>query len=174
MTCRTLIPVLGDQLSTALSSLSAGDPKVDRVLMMEVQEEATYVGHHKKKIAFLFAAMRHFAEDLRSRGWTVDYVRLDDADNSHSFTGEVARAAARLKPEGVQITEPSEWRVLEAIRGWQEALGLPVLILGDTRFVATHAEFDDWAAGRKQLRMEYFYRDMRRKTGLLMAGLRLC
>ncbi|CAN0576656.1 unnamed protein product, partial [Laminaria digitata] len=35
---------------------------------------------------------------------------------------------------------------------------------------ASHAEFDNWADGRKALRMEYFYRDMRRKTGLLMEG----
>ena len=32
------------------------------------------------------------------------------------------------------------------------------------------AEFARWAEGRKQLRMEFFYREMRRKTGLLMEG----
>jgi deoxyribodipyrimidine photolyase-related protein len=40
----------------------------------------------------------------------------------------------------------------------------------DTRFLSTIDEFAGWAKGRKQLRMEYFYRDMRRKTGLLMEG----
>ena len=138
--------------------------------MVEVQEEATYVRHHKKKIAFLFSAMRHFAIELREAGWTVDYVKLDDAGNTGSFTGEVARAVAQHGPAKVLVTEPGEWRVRSAMDAWADELGCPVDILEDDRFVATHAEFQDWAEGRKQLRMEYFYRDMRRKTGLLMDG----
>ena len=65
----SLVLLLGDQLSPDMaSSLRAASPAQDRVLMVEVQEEATYVRHHKKKIAFLFSAMRHFAEDLTAAG----------------------------------------------------------------------------------------------------------
>ncbi len=138
--------------------------------MVEVVEEATYVRHHQKKIAFLFSAMRHFADELRVDGWQVDYVRLDDSGNTGSFTGEVARAAAHLKPARVLVTEPGEWRVLELMRGWSAALGLPVEILPDDRFICSIDRFKAWAGTRKQLRMEYFYRDMRRETGLLMEG----
>ncbi|MEL7032947.1 MAG: cryptochrome/photolyase family protein [Pseudomonadota bacterium] len=165
-----LILVLGDQLSLSLSSLQHGDRATDRVLMVEVQEEATYVRHHKKKIAFLFSAMRHFAESLRGAGWTVDYVRLDDPDNTGSFTTEMARVASRLAPARIIVTEPGEWRVLNAMQTWSETLSCPVDIIPDDRFLASHDAFQAWAAGRKQLRMEYFYRDMRRKTGLLMDG----
>ena len=153
-----------------MSSLQAGDKARDRVLLVEVQDEATYVRHHKKKIALLFSAMRHFADELRTDGWTVDYVTLDDADNSGSFTSEIARAAERMIPGKIIVTEPGEWRVRAAMDTWQDTLGVPVEILPDDRFIATHAEFQTWAEGRKQLRMEYFYRDMRRKTGLLMDG----
>ncbi|MEP1143823.1 MAG: cryptochrome/photolyase family protein [Henriciella sp.] len=165
-----LILVLGDQLSPRLSSLQAGDRARDRVLIVEVQEEATYVRHHKKKIAFLFSAMRHFAEELRADGWTVDYVALDDPENSGSFTGEIARAVDRVAPGKILVTEPGEWRVRAAMETWQSAFGVPIDVLADDRFIATHREFAEWAEGRKQLRMEYFYRDMRRKTGLLMDG----
>ncbi|MEL6666214.1 MAG: cryptochrome/photolyase family protein [Pseudomonadota bacterium] len=165
-----LILILGDQLSPNLSSLQAGDPKTDHVLMVEVQEEATYVRHHKKKIAFLFSAMRHFAEELRAEGWNVDYVTLDAPENSGSFTGEIERAAKRLSPDKIIVTEPGEWRVRDAMNGWKQAFDTPVKILEDDRFIATHEEFQSWAKGRKQLRMEYFYREMRRKTGLLMDG----
>ncbi|GAB4531792.1 MAG: cryptochrome/photolyase family protein [Roseibium sp.] len=168
--CRNLVLVLGDQLSPGISSLSRADRDRDRVLMVEVMEEATYVRHHKKKIAFLFAAMRHFAEELRDAGWHVDYVRLDDDGNTGSFRGEVDRAVRRLSPERVLITEPGEWRVLDDMRAWPDALGCPVDILSDTRFLCSPAEFRAWALDRRQLRMEYFYREMRRKTGLLMEG----
>jgi deoxyribodipyrimidine photolyase-related protein len=166
---RNLILILGDQLTPTLSSLAAGDPAQDRVLMAELHDEASYVRHHKKKIAFLFSAMRHFAEELRTLGWTVDYVKLDDPRNQGSFTAQVKLAAETLKPERISVTDAGEWRVSQMFKGWQAELGVPVDILPDTRFVASIQEFLEWAEGRKQLRMEYFYRDMRRKTGLLMA-----
>ena len=91
---RNLILILGDQLSPTLSSLKSADPDQDRLLMVEAQEEATYVKHHKKKLAFVFSAMRHFAETLRQNGWKVDYVPIDASENTGSFTGEVERGRA--------------------------------------------------------------------------------
>jgi deoxyribodipyrimidine photolyase-related protein len=153
-----------------MSSLRNAEPKRDLVLMAEVAEEATYVRHHKKKIAFLFSAMRHFAKELTDAGWRVDYRRLDDDDNRGSFTGEIERALEQYKPKRIIVTEPGEWRVLQALETWEDQFGLPVDIHEDDRFIASIGEFKDWAEGRKQLRMEYFYREMRRKTGLLMNG----
>ncbi|TKD53180.1 cryptochrome/photolyase family protein [Sphingomonas baiyangensis] len=165
-----LVPVLGDQLSMNLASLRGLDKADTRILMMEVHDEATYVRHHIKKIAFLFAAMRHHADALREAGWHVDYVTLDDPDNQGSFPGEVARAVERHSPKRIVVTETGEWRVQAMLESWADRFDLPVEIRADDRFVATHAEFEAWAEGRKQLRMEYFYREMRRKTGLLMDG----
>ena len=160
-----LILVLGDQLSPGLSSLAAGDPRTDRVLMAEVMAEASYVPHHKKKLVLVFSAMRHFAQELREAGWQVDYVTLDDPANSGSLGGEVRRALARHDLSRVLATEPGEWRLMEEMRGWPD-----VELLPDDRFLADRAGFAGWAEGRKGLRMEHFYRLMRRKTGLLMDG----
>jgi deoxyribodipyrimidine photolyase-related protein len=170
MTGPILVPVLGDQLSRNLSSLEGLTPGEAVILMMEVWDEATYVRHHKQKIVLIFSAMRHFAEEMRSAGWQVDYVTLDDPDNTGSFTGEVVRAAERHGPREVRVTEAGEWRVQRGLEEWEGRLPCPVRILPDTRFIATHAEFRAFAEGRKHLTMEYFYREMRRKTGLLMEG----
>ena len=165
-----LILILGDQLTRLIAALSAANQKTDVVLMVEVREEATYVRHHKKKIAFLFSAMRHLAGELENAGWTVDYVKLDDPQNSGSFAGEVRRALGRHDCDAIYVTEPGEWRVRADMETWEEALDRPLTFLADTRFICSHTEFTHWAEGRKQLRMEYFYREMRRKTGLLMEG----
>ena len=165
---RVLIPILGDQLSPHLASLRQSDRAESVVLMAEVVSEATYVRHHKKKIALVFSAMRHFAEALRRAGWTVDYVALDMADNTGTLGGEVARALARHGCGRVRVTEAGEWRLHQEIAAWETRLGVPVDVLEDDRFIAPHSRFAAWAAGRKQLRMEYFYREMRRGTGLLM------
>ena len=103
-----LVPILGDQLSHGLASLRKLDPSEVVVLMMEVDEETTYVRHHKRKIALILSAMRHFAEELRQAGWRVDYVCLDDPENSGSFIGEVACAVARHQPSSIRIVEPGE------------------------------------------------------------------
>lgn len=160
--------ILGDQLTRSISALAGLDPAHDIVLMVEAAEETTYVKHHKQKIAFILSAMRHFAEALRAEGITVDYVKLEDEGNTGSFTGELQRAVERHKPERVIVTEPGEWRVLEAMQDWAERLSLPVHIRGDDRFFASREDFARWAEGRKAYRMEFFYREMRRKTGLLM------
>ncbi len=168
MSKKPLVLILGDQLSPGISSLRHADRQTARLLMVEVMEEATYVAHHKKKIAFLFSAMRHFAEECRVAGWQLDYVPLDDSENSGSFTSEVARAVERHRPDRIIVTEPGEWRVAEAIKGWPNRFGLPVEVFEDDRFLCSTSAFAAWAAGRKQLRMEYFYREMRKQTGLLM------
>ena len=165
----TLRLILGDQLTPDISSLKDADKSNDIILLCEVFDEAVYVRHHQKKIAFLFSAMRHFAANLSESGWHVDYVRLDQKGNSHSFSGEVARAVVRHEPQGVIVTCPSEWRVLEEMRNWETTLPCAVELRDDDRFYCTLDEFASWAEGRKQLRMEYFYRELRRKTGILMS-----
>lgn len=170
MSVSALRIVLGDQLTPALSALRDGDPARDVVLMMEVAEEATHVRHHKKKIAFVLAAMRAFARELRRTGWRVDYVPLDDPDNGGSFARELARAVARHEPAQVISTQGSEHRVAAMQLTWAASCDAPVEIRVDDRALCAPSEFAAWAEGRKQLRMEYFYRAMRRKTGLLMDG----
>ena len=163
-----LIPILGDQLSFDLSSLEGADPADTVVLMMEVAEETRYVRHHRRKIAYILSAMRHHAEALRARGWQVDYVRLDDPDNAGSFTGEVVRAVARLGAERIVVTEAGEWRVQAMLDSWQTLTGVPTEIRRDKRFLASKAGFARWMEGRTTPRMEWFYREMRRHSGLLM------
>ncbi|MEM7695884.1 MAG: cryptochrome/photolyase family protein [Pseudomonadota bacterium] len=161
----TLRLVLGDQLDRQISSLSDLAPG-DVILGCEVHEEATYVRHHKQKIAFLFAAMRHFFAALCEDGHTVEYFEL----GTHETFGDAVAAAVRQhRATRVVVTEPGEYRVREAMRGWETALGVPVDIRDDDRFYADHATFRAFAEGRKSLRMEYFYRQMRKETGLLMA-----
>ncbi|MFN4024198.1 MAG: cryptochrome/photolyase family protein [Hyphomonas sp.] len=163
--------VLGDQLSPEMSSLRDAAPGRDLVLIAEVMEEATYVRHHKKKIAFLFAAMRHFAQEMAAAGHRVRYVRLDDPANQGSLRAEVARA---LEDEPglsrLVVTKPGEWRLMQDMETWRDLLPVPVELREDTRFIVPLMDFAAWAEGRWQLRMEHFYREVRRRTGLLMEG----
>ncbi|MFN4155411.1 MAG: cryptochrome/photolyase family protein [Paracoccaceae bacterium] len=161
---KRLILILGDQLTPGISALRAADSAKDVVVMAEVKAEGSYVLHHPQKIALILSAMRHFAAELRDAGWQVAYTRLDDPENTHSIAGELLRRAAEHGAGEILATRPGEWRLITAL----DEMPLPVTQLADDRFLCSDAGFAAWAEGRKQFRMEWFYREMRRRTGLLM------
>lgn len=166
--------ILGDQLSDSLACLRVLNPQVDQLIMAEVQDEASYVRHHKQKIALIFSAMRHFSQRLSASGWQVHYRSYESGSKETSLLAVVRSRITALQAEGKTVSELvltrcGEYRLQSAMDSeWAEQLGIPVTVYEDDRFFCTSQEFNQWAAGRKQLRMEYFYREMRRKTGLLM------
>ena len=168
MSDQPLILVLGDQLSPNLSSLVAAPDAP--VLMAELADEASYVRHHQQKIALIFSAMRHFSESLRAKGRAVTYLEYGVEKSISAFTDALSLMVSRHNITRLIVTEPGEWRLKNEMQSWSAKLGIDVEILPDTRFLASHDEFAQWADGKKQLRMEFFYREMRRKTGLLMEG----
>ncbi|MGH1441670.1 MAG: cryptochrome/photolyase family protein [Cellvibrionaceae bacterium] len=165
-----LILILGDQLTLSLDVIKHCDKKNDRIVIFEVMEEASYVKHHKKKLVFIFSAMRHFAKELKQKGYQVHYVTLDDKRNTGSLTGEITRAVEAFQPENIHLTFPGEYRVLALFKQWQKQFSIPVIIADDKRFLMHPNDFNRWAEGRKQLRMEYFYREVRKKHQFLMEG----
>jgi deoxyribodipyrimidine photolyase-related protein len=165
---RDLVIVLGDQLNLNSAALNGLDPKLDAVWMAEVAEEATHVWSHKSRIAVFLAGMRHFRNALRKRGWTVLYRQLDDPANRGSFATEIRHVVEQKRPERLVLVEPGEYRVKRAFQRAAADLQVRLEIRPDRHFLCSHEDFARHAEGRKQLRMEYFYREMRRKTGVLV------
>lgn len=164
---KSLVLVLGDQLSFNNPAIRNASPQVDTVLLAEVAEEAQYVRHSRHKLVLLFSAMRHFAQALRDRGFTVIYRRLDES--VVSLTQACADALAELPEVSLlRVCASGEYRVEQLIGSWTAELGVPVERLEDDRYLCSIAQFQAWAKDRKQLRMEYFYRDMRKQYGLLL------
>lgn len=167
---KSLRVILWDQLSQSISSLADIDKQHDIILMCELNEDATHVKHHKKKIAFLFSAMRHFAKELVDAGNNVKYVQLDDLQNTGYLKTEVKRILDAQHIDNIIITQPSDYHIFAGAETWEKELGVTVEIRPDDRFLCTKQEFAKWADNRKQLRMEYFYREMRIKYSILMDG----
>ena len=163
---KPLILVLGDQLSLSLTTLRE-QPDNAVVALCEVAEEARYVPHHIHKIGLMLAAMRHFAQTLRENGWQVHYSSLDDPDNTQSLIDEAERLAQAYQCDHIRVVRPGEWRLWDAIQSRENAT-IPWQLVEDDRFFTTPNDFAQWAQGRKQLRLEYFYREQRKRSGLLM------
>jgi deoxyribodipyrimidine photolyase-related protein len=165
---RNLVVVLGDQLNPDSAAFDGFDPSRDVVWMAEVGEEATHVWSHKARIALFLSAMRHFRDALRRKGFTVQYRTLDDPGNRGSLSAELGACMAAAKPERLVLVNPGEYRIAEAIRRVAGQAGTEIEVRPDRHFLTSRRAFAEHAAGRRRLRMEFFYRDMRKSTGILM------
>jgi deoxyribodipyrimidine photolyase-related protein len=167
---RHLVLVLGDQLDLDAAAFDGFDAAHDAVWMAEVAEESTHVWSSKPRMVMFLAAMRHFALALHAAGRPLHHTRLEDPTNRGSLPSQLNADIERLRPAGLVMTAPGDWRVLEAIKGVAQAHSLPLDIREDRHFYCSVREFTAHAQGRKSLRMEYFYREMRKRHGVLMQG----
>jgi deoxyribodipyrimidine photolyase-related protein len=167
---RHLVLVLGDQLDEQASCLADFDPVQDAIWMAEVVEESTHVPSSKQRICVFLSAMRHFAQCLRERNWPVIYSLLDANGNTGTLAGELNKAINDYRPQQLVMTAPGDWRVLQSLRGVALQHGLNLDLRDDSHFFSTVRDFAQHMAGRKQIRLEYFYRELRQQHGILMDG----
>ena len=168
---RHMVLVLGDQLDRASSAFEGFDPAQDAVWMAEVSGESTEVWSAKQRTVLFLSAMRHFAQALREEGFTVLYRTLSasSADTPDStLADELIHTLHACVVQRLRLVEPGDYRVRTQLEAAASASGVPLDLLPDGHFLCSTAEFASHAQGRKQLRLEYFYREMRRRHGVLM------
>ena len=165
---RSLIIVLGDQLDLDASAFDGFDASLDRVWMAEAAEESTHVWSGKPRTVMFLAAMRHFSLALQAAGRPLHYTRLDGPGNAGSLAAQLQADLPRLKPARLVLTAPGDWRVLQALQAVAAAHELPLDIREDRHFFSSIDDFAAHAKGRKSLRMEYFYREQRKRHRVLM------
>jgi deoxyribodipyrimidine photolyase-related protein len=161
---KKLILVLGDQLDFNSVALRNFDPSTDEVMMIESRHESTYVWSHKAKIALFLSAMRHFAQTLESQNTPVTYIKDSDANivdvlKQHILDKQVAR---------LECVEPGEYRLKISLENLARDLNIELVMHDDDHFYCSDTEFKAWVADKKELRLEYFYRYMRKKHQILM------
>ncbi len=167
---RNLVVVLGDQLDVDAAAFDDFDAARDAVWMAEVAEESTHVWSSKPRTVMFLSGMRHFAQALRAAGRPLHYRLLDDPANRGSLQAQLESDIEQLRPVRLVLTAPGDWRVLQAIKAAAQSQGLPLDLREDRHFYCSVREFAAHARGRKSLRMEYFYREMRKRHGVLMSG----
>lgn len=179
---RHLIVVLGDQLNSNSAAFDEFDPLVDAVWMAEVAQESEKVWVSKPRIAVFLAAMRHFRDELLRRGWFVIYrqltvtgaqwsgIKLVSPAPAETFAAQLESTLRSIQVERLILAEPGEWGVREEFIRSASSTGVPLDLRPDRHFLCESSEFAAHAGARKTLRMEFFYREMRRKTGVLMEG----
>lgn len=164
---RRMAIVLGDQLNADAAIFDDFDKQRDILWMAEVAGESTRVWTHKARIALFLSAMRHYRDARRNAGYTVDYRQVDDGA-ADSLGEELAEAIRRNQPEELVMVQAGEWRVQREIESAAEEYGIELQVLDDLHFFSTPSDFANHAEGRKQLRLEFYYRELRKQYGILL------
>ena len=150
--------ILGDQLNRRISSLAGRSPDHTRVLFIESTAKISSKPFHRQRLHLVITAMRRFAGELEAGGFHVDY-RLAD-----SFAAGLAAHRSEYRPSQVTVMEPMSYRMLGRLTA------LDVEVVRSNQFLCHYEDFAAWAADRKRLVMEDFYRMQRSKLGYLMDG----
>ena len=170
---RHLVLIFGDQLNLDSAVFDDFDSSQDSIWMAEVNEEATRDWCHKTRLVLFFAAMRHFSQELSSKGYTVHYHKLStnvDLDRGTSFAEALQRDLRKFSPQKLVCVKPGDHRVLQNIQQFSDENNLELEIRHDRHFYCSSEEFSDFTADRKTLLLETFYREMRKTHSILMNG----
>ena len=157
--------ILGDQLDHQSPLFTKINQQTDSLVMIESSHEAQTVWSHKARIALFFSAMRHFADDIKSKAYPLEYIKTNVA--------LVETLRVYLRTQGateLMAVEPGDYRVQQEIEQMCQAEKIVCTWLEDTHFYCTKKEFATWADQKKELRLEFFYRMMRKKHNVLMEG----
>ncbi len=136
--------------------------------MAEVDEESTHIWSSKQRIAIFISAMRHFADEVRGRGLPLHYVQFNDPKNSQHLSSLLQTFLTERRPVRVVMTAPGDWRVWQSIRSVAQAASIELEIRDDRHFYSTVRDFVAHAKGRSEVRLEFFYRELRRRHEVLM------
>jgi deoxyribodipyrimidine photolyase-related protein len=166
---KTLRLLLGDQLHIGHSWFSKVDSETLYV-MMEVRQETDYVRHHVQKVAAFFAAMRQFAEELRSRGHRVEYVRLEDQGNQQTLGHNLIELVRQTGAGSVEYQYPDEYRLDQQLAGIAHDIKCEVNAVDSEHFLTDRSFAARIFEGKKTWLMESFYRKLRKQYGILMDG----
>ncbi len=166
---KTLRLILGDQLNGAHSWFAKKEENVIYV-MMEIRSETDYVNHHIQKVLGFFAAMREFAQELKTKGHAVIYLHLNDESNWQSFEKNIQHLINEHQFTHFEYQLPDEYRVDQALKKLCESIGISSAVIDSEHFYTSRSELGEFFEGKKTFLMENFYRMLRKKHGVLMEG----
>ena len=156
--------ILGDRLTKKQLCLEHNRDRQQQtpVILIESGNYARQRPYHQQKLVSIWSAMRHFAEELKADGWQVTYEIAAD------FVTPLKSWIDRHQITELQITTPCDRPFKKLIQNLD--LDCQITFLADRHFLWSSEEFITWAKSRNRLLMEDFYREGRKRFGILMNG----
>ena len=155
---KRILYIAFDHLHRDFGVLQEAKKSNDVIVLVESARMTTGRPWHPLRLHFLISSARHFAETLRSEGFTVEYLMsattIDGLDQARTKYGDLPIIAA----------EPSSFKQSANL------LAYGVTFIDNDFFLTPRSLFSTWAASQKSYLMENFYRGQRIRLGILVEG----
>lgn len=164
---KTLRLILGDQLNIEHSWFIKTDESI-LYCLFEMRQETDYVRHHIQKVVGFFAAMRDFADQLKSKGHQVAYFKINDVNNTQKLSENLISLIHDYGVKRFEYLYPDEYRLDLELKDFCKNLQIETAAYDSEHFYTSRTELADFFKGKKQFLMENFYRYMRKKHDILI------
>ncbi len=165
---QTVRLILGDQLNARHSWYREKNDNV-LYLIAELAQETSYVKHHIQKLCAFFLAMQKFADALKKTGHNVHHLTLDESKKYNDLPNLVQAICKKEKATHFEYQRPDEYRLAEQLSTMSLA-NVEITRVETEHFYLPHEEIGDYFIPNKALRMETFYRKMRKRFNVMMDG----
>lgn len=166
---KTLRLILGDQLNIKHSWFKETNEDIVYCLF-EMRQETDYVVHHIQKVIGFFAAMRQFSEDLKVQNHIVVYFKINDVNNTQRLPDNLNILIKEHAIESFEYQEPDEFRLDEQLKTFCKSISITSKVYSTEHFYTSRTDVKQFFEGKKTYLMESFYRDMRKKHGILIVA----
>ncbi len=159
--------VLGNQLfSSEVLTKNSLDKKLYTIFMREDLNLCTYFKFHKHKIIFFLSAMRAYAEELKSQGYSVEYQKL--GNDKLSYEESFLRYLKLNKITEVTCFEVEDKFFEKRISSSLQENNISLLTLQSPLFITSRNDFKKYLSTTKKPFMKTFYERQRKAFKILV------
>ena len=138
--------------------------------MSEDRGLCTYEKHHKQKILLFLSSMRSYADELNKNKYNLKYYKIEDKEFNDDYITKVKKTISSNKITEVSSFEIEDKLFEKKIQDFLKKEKIIWNIISTPMFLNSRTEFNDYLKKSKKPFMANFYKEVRRKSGILMGA----
>ena len=138
--------------------------------MSEDRGLCTYEKHHKQKILLFLSSMRSYADELNKNKYNLKYYKIEDKEFNDDYITKVKKTISSNKITEVSSFEIEDKLFEKKIQDFLKKEKIIWNIISTPMFLNSRPEFNDYLKKSKKPFMANFYKEVRRKSGILMGA----
>jgi len=138
--------------------------------MAEDYELCTYEKHHKQKILLFLSSMRSYADKLKSNKYKIEYFKIEDKYFKNTYFEKLKKIIDKKKIIEISSFEVEDKFFEKKLKSFFTKLKIKWNIIQSPMFLNSRDEFKNYLNRSKKPFMATFYKEVRRKSGILIGA----
>ena len=136
--------------------------------MAEDNELCTYEKHHKQKILLFLSSMRSHADTLKKSKFQLSYLKIEDKEFKDDYFKKLKKIINQKKITEVSSFEIEDKFFEKKIKQFLKKEKIQWNIIQTPMFLNSRDEFKNYLVKSKKPFMATFYKEVRKKSGILI------